>query len=163
MIPTIHTILYATDLEPHAPGVLGYAVALAQRYDAKIILLHVVEPLGPTARSLVRNVLPPEQLEDLHAQGLARLHKQICDRLEQFRVKQLESADTEIVSEVRVVEGPPAETIMEQADDVGASLIVMGTHGRAGMGELMLGSVAHKLMQQSKLPVFLVPLRSLSS
>ena len=161
MIPTIRTILYATDLEPHAPGVLGYAVALAQRHAAKIVLLHVVEPLGPTARSLVRNVLPQGQLEEMHAQGLERLHEEIRERLENFRTEQLQGADGEVVSEVRVVEGPPAETIMEQAHDAGADLIVMGTHGRAGMGEFMLGSVAHKLMQQSKLPVFLVPLRAL--
>ena len=113
MIPTIRTILYATDLEPHAPGVLGYAVALAQRHAAKIVLLHVVEPLGPTARSLVRNVLPQGQLEEMHAQGLERLHEEIRERLENFRTEQLQGADGEVVSEVRVVEGPPAETIME--------------------------------------------------
>ena len=163
MIPRIQSILYATDLEPHAPGVFSYAVALAQRHDAKIVLLHVIEPLGSTARSLVRNVVPEDQLEDIHTQGMEHIHQEIRARLEQFRTKELPSTEIELVSEVRVVEGPPAATIMGQAGEIGADLIVMGTHGRAGMGEFMLGSVAHKLMQQSTIPVLLVPLRSLTT
>jgi nucleotide-binding universal stress UspA family protein len=163
MIPQIRSILYTTDLEPHAPGVFGYAVSLAQRHDAKIVLLHVIEPLGPTAQSLVRNVVPKDQLEEIQAQGMEHIQQEIRARLEQFRAKELQSTDAELVSEIRVVEGQPAATIIEQADEIAADLVVMGTHGRAGMGEFLLGSVAHKLMQQSKIPVLLVPLRSLTA
>lgn len=161
MLPTIETILYATDLGAHAPGVFRYAVSLARRYGAKLVLLHVVEPIGPTASSLVRNVLPEDTADALEREGLARVHEQIRERLERFRIQELGAASAEegLVSKVRVVEGHPADTILREAEKLGAHLIVMGTHGRRGVGELMLGSVAHKVLQQSKVPVLVAPLR----
>ena len=53
MIPEIKNILYATDLSENARYAFGYAVSLANRCDAKITVLHVVEELSSFARSMV--------------------------------------------------------------------------------------------------------------
>ena len=165
MLPQIQTILYATDLEPHGPAVFRYALSLAQHYDAKIVLLHAVEPLGQTARSLVRNVLPANQIEELQKQTMERIFDEIRARITKLHEEVTASSGTQanLVSDVRVVEGFPATAVLEQADVLKADLVVMGTHGRSGMGEFVLGSVAHKVIQQSRVPVLLAPLRGLQS
>ena len=104
-------------------------------------------------------MLPQEQADELQARGMARIHDEIRSRLEQFREQELREADAAPVTEVRVVEDRPANAILEQAESCGADLIVMGTHGRTGVSELVLGSVAYKVIQRSKRPVLLVPLR----
>jgi nucleotide-binding universal stress UspA family protein len=57
MTPVIKKILYATDLSENARHAFGYAVSLANRYDAGIIVLHVVEELSSFARSMVEEIL----------------------------------------------------------------------------------------------------------
>ncbi len=163
MLPTVKKILYATDLEPHGPKMFRYAVSLAHRYEAKIVLLHVLEPLGPTAQTLVRNVLPTEKAEELQREGLKKIRQEISDRLDRFCKEELggDPKGRHLVAEVRIVDGHPAAAILKEAKAVKADMIVMGTHGRTGISELLLGSVAHKVVQQSALPVLLVPLRAL--
>jgi len=55
--------------------------------------------------------------------------------------------------------GQPAEAIIKEAKRVNADVIVMGSHGHSAFGEMLLGSVAHKVTQRSPVPVLLVPVR----
>jgi nucleotide-binding universal stress UspA family protein len=55
--------------------------------------------------------------------------------------------------EVRVAEGDPAETVAEQARDLGAHLVVMGTRGQGGLAKLLLGSVAERTLRRCPVPV----------
>jgi len=162
MLPNIQTILYATDLEDHARPVFRYAVSLAERYSAKIVLLYALEPLSPSAQSLVASVLPEGTSESLRVEGMERVRQRIEERLRQFCKDELgmEPDDCRVVSDARVIEGRTAATILDQAKRVSADVIVMGTHGRVGVSEMLLGSVAHRVIHQSTIPVLLIPLRS---
>jgi nucleotide-binding universal stress UspA family protein len=53
----------------------------------------------------------------------------------------------------------PAAAIVEFADEIGASVIVMASHGRSGVSRWLLGSVADKIVQSSAVPVLVVPVR----
>ena len=53
MLPSLKTILYATDLGRHAPRVLRYALSLARSYGGSVAIVHAVEPLGTAARHMV--------------------------------------------------------------------------------------------------------------
>ena len=55
------------------------------------------------------------------------------------------------------VAAPTWEGILDVAEETGASAIVMGSHGRTGVREFVVGSVSHDLMQHSSLPVLVVP------
>ena len=55
-----------------------------------------------------------------------------------------------------VVEGDPAAEILRFADESGADLIVMGSHGRTGVLRILMGSVSHKVLDQAKCPVLIV-------
>jgi len=162
MLPNIQTILYATDLEDHARPVFRYAVSLAERFGAKIVLLYAIEPLSPSAQSLVATVLPDGTPESLRMEGMKRVRQKIEERLRQFCKDELgmEPDDCKIVSDARVIEGRTATTILDQAKRISADVIVMGTRGRIGVSEMLLGSVAHKVIHQTTIPVLLIPLRS---
>jgi hypothetical protein len=58
VIPDINSTLYATNLGPHGPSVLRYAQSLARVHEAKIVLLHVLEPLTRHARHVIDQFLP---------------------------------------------------------------------------------------------------------
>lgn len=162
MIPTIQSILYATDLAPEAYRVFRHALALAQRHDAKIVLLYVMEPLGPTGESLVRNVLSEQKYREIKRSGLEQLRQEIHARLERFCQEELgkHAGEAREIAEIRIIEGQPAAVILREAENVDADVIVMGTHGYSGVARAFLGSVAQKVLQQSRIPVLVVPLRA---
>ena len=72
-LPEIKTILYATDLSRHMRPVFRHAISLAQHLNAKIIMLHVVEPLGSTGEAVISAYLGSEmaQVSDAAAQEAA--------------------------------------------------------------------------------------------
>ena len=160
MLPKLRKLLYASDLGDNAAMVFAYAVALARQHGAKIVFVHAMEPLSPTGRSLVRNIVPSDQLRQLEADGLARVRQEIDERIDRFCTAEL-GADPkarEIVSEIHIVEGHAAEVIVDQASQTGADLIVLGTHSRRGVQRALLGSVAHKVVSHTGRPVLLVPI-----
>jgi nucleotide-binding universal stress UspA family protein len=58
--------------------------------------------------------------------------------------------------EVQVVTGDPADVIVHFAQERGADLIVMGSHGHTGLRHLLLGSVAEKVLRHAPCPVLIV-------
>ena len=146
-IPEIKTILYATDLGTHMRPVFRFAVSLAQRYQARIIMLHVLEPLGATGHAVVDMYLSKQQAQKLEQDGLKKILKLMKKRVERFYAEEMsDSPDhTELVDEVVVVEGRPSEEISRQADRFDADLIVVGTGTTPGLLHGMLGSTAHAI------------------
>jgi universal stress protein A len=142
---TITRILVPTDFGATSDAALEYATTVAKRFGASLHLLHVVDHpfIGGAFGSEVHITSVPAMrvhLVEEAANRLARL-------LPQFgRV----AARTE----VRV--GKPADIIREVAEEHGADLIVMGTHGRTGVAHLLLGSVAEKIVREAPCPVLTV-------
>ncbi len=161
MLPAIRTILYATDLPPYGSAIFRYAVRLARQFDARIILLHVLEPIGETAETLVRGVVPAETFEAVHKEGLERVREEIRGRLERFSREELgdETGAGTLVTEVHLREGRPASVIIEEAKANGADMIVLGARSHAAVAELFLGSVAAKVVHSSDIPVLLIPVK----
>jgi nucleotide-binding universal stress UspA family protein len=159
VLPQIKTILYATDLAPRAPVVFRHAVGVAKGVGARIVLLHALEPLGTTAASLVENVVPRDQLDAVRRQGLANVEKEIHSRLDAFCKQELGpgASERDVVAEIRILHGAPAQTILAEAARLPADLIVMGTHGHPALERFLVGSVASRVVQQSPIPVLLVP------
>ncbi|HZK62903.1 MAG TPA: universal stress protein, partial [Puia sp.] len=58
-----------------------------------------------------------------------------------------------------IEEGKPFEVILKVAEEWGADLIVIGTHGRKGFSHLLMGSVAEKIIRHSTRPLFVIPTR----
>ena len=158
----IKNILYATDLGPHSPEVLRHAMGFSRAFNAKIHVLHVMEPLSDYAESLLSSYMSEEMRTKVSRDGFEEARQEMEKRAERIcrdsglTLKELE----EMVGEVQVVQGVPYQTILETAQRLDADIIVMGSHGRTVVGEMLLGSVAHKVTMKSKVPVLLVPISS---
>ena len=154
----IRTILFATDLSGHAPEVAGHAIGIAQRFGAKVHVLHALEPLSDYNYWLLDNYLPYETQELLRQPGgLDAARQGMRQRLEQFCREQ--GAPEGTIASIKVVEALPALAILDEAKTIGADLIVIGSHGHSALSEIFMGSVAHKVIMNSRLPVLLVPIK----
>lgn len=160
MFPEIKTIIYASDLGQHTRPVFRHAIAMAQKFGAKIVVLHVMEPLGVSAQAIIDSYLPEGSYAELHEEGFHKTRNLMKERIEKACEEELGvSADeSQLIDSVEVVEGFPAQVIYETARKRNAELIVLGSHGHSRLGELLIGSTARKLTHMSRIPVLLVPI-----
>jgi nucleotide-binding universal stress UspA family protein len=134
---SIRHILLPTDFSEQSVAAFHLASALARDHQACITVLHVREtPVVPFAEF---GAVPPLDVPP---------RTELLEKLAHF-----EPADRSINVEYFVADGVPAEEIVRTATDRGCDLIVMGTHGRTGLGRLLMGSVAEEVMRKAPCPV----------
>jgi len=160
MIPDIKKILYATDMSPNARYAFGYAASLANRYDAKITIIHVVEELSPTAQLLIGDIIGEKRWSSLKGEREDTIITTIRERLENF----CESFYREMpqcrlaIERVLVETGPAVSRIIEAAESTDADVIVMGSHGQGMLQEVMIGSTSRRVLRRCNKPVLVVRL-----
>lgn len=163
MLPRVRTILFPTDIGPQAINVLRHAEALAIANSAEIFLLHVVEPLSAHALNVMKHYLSVEAAHAIHESGIGELRQELESRLQSFLDEESAARSNSglAMPSIRIAEGRPAETILREAEALHADVIVMGTHGHSALGEIVMGSVANRVLHRAEVPVFLIPFRSL--
>jgi nucleotide-binding universal stress UspA family protein len=133
------TVLFATDFSPASNVAFNVAAALARDYRARLIALHVVEPVRMGFAEFTTYVGPDE------------------DKGEAMKLlTALRAPSPRVTIEHRLLEGDPATVIRESAAETGADLIVMGTMGRTGLTRLVMGSVAEEVLRSAPCPVLTV-------
>jgi nucleotide-binding universal stress UspA family protein len=143
-------ILCPTDLSAAGDDAVDVAFALTQP-GAMVHLLHVCEP-GYMASPFD---LTPIIATAPSPEALAALEKKVAAHLR--RLVPEESLARNVRHQTHIVhDANPAGIINRLAQELKAEAIVMGTHGRTGLGRLVMGSVATDLLKTSKLPVVLV-------
>ena len=159
MYPEIKTILYATDLGDHMRSVFRFTLGMAKKYEARIIMLHVAEPLSSGVQFAIKVYMPEASATEIIRDGMADALEKMRQRLDEFCEEELKQspADRELIAGVKVVSGRPAETITQQAEQLQADLIVVGTHTDPSFGAQLIGSTARKVTQLSKTPVLVIP------
>lgn len=155
---TIKTILVPTDFSPGSQAAIEHATALAQLANAEVVVLHVIETLAYTmeeslhrvdAGTMVKSMTESPQLLDVYAlvqRAVEPALDQVVAGLQKKRVP----------ASRRVLQGTAYEQIAAQAKELGADLIVMGTHGRRGASHLFMGSVAERVVRTAPCPVLTV-------
>jgi len=157
----IKTILYATDFGKYTRPAFRMAVNLAKQHDAKIIFLYVIEPLNANTVSIINAYMPTGTIEELYQESVEELRNKAHERIDKFCQEELQGEEFPGGKpDPEIVEGSPAETILKIADKKEADLIVMGSHAHGVLDNLFIGSVADKVVNRSKKPVLLVPLKS---
>jgi nucleotide-binding universal stress UspA family protein len=137
------SILVPIDLGDHATEVLGYAVALAARLDAKVHVLHVVP------WSLLGAEIPIAVTETGMAEIVAHRQQDLEQLVASF-------ADKVPFDSVELKTGDARAEIATAAERRHVDLIVMGTHGRRGVSRLLIGSVTEHVARIAPCPVLLV-------
>jgi len=144
---TLQHLLVPTDFSAHADAALSHAVSLADRFNAALHLLHVVNDPGAGWYGLGDAEVQIDRLREM-AEAKAR------DRLQGM-------AEDSSAVEVRTAVAQRlnldvAHVIQEYVAGHTIDLVVMGTHGRQGLERLVLGSVANRLIRRSGCPVLTV-------
>jgi nucleotide-binding universal stress UspA family protein len=144
-------ILVPLDRIPEHEQGIPLAVNLAKVCKANLHLVTVVPTFGTLEgeRKAASRLMPGTT-----AVALDMVEAEADDYLNSILAK-LHDSDLTITTEVR--RGDPPICIVETAEESGADLIVLGTHGRAGMDAFWSGSVAPKISSRSNLPLLLVP------
>jgi nucleotide-binding universal stress UspA family protein len=159
MLPTIKKILCAIDLNDHAQLTFRYAMGLAQQYQAKVILLHVIEPLNDVGVAMLETYISQIEVQQLHQEALETVRKNIQQRLDDFykeESQQVLNAE-QLFEKILILEGSPAKTIIEQSLNNQIDMIVMGTHHHSIMGEILAGSTVRRVTHLSHIPVLIIP------
>ena len=138
-VPRISQILVATDFSPQASNALEWGRRLAGAFEAKLILLHVIDIFSMERIGCVTGGFDP----------LSLLREQARKCMAELKT---------LVPDARTVirEGSPRPVIVDAALELDCQLIVMGTHGRSGLAHLLLGSVAEYVVRNGKVPVLTV-------
>lgn len=142
---SIQRILAPLDFSDHARRALRHARGLARQYGARLLLLHVVEPMACPSDLGYTPVITDEMVEEIRREAGARLDEAVagekargieCDGMLRF--------------------GRPYLEIAEAASELGADLIVLTTHGYTGLKHVLLGSTAERVVRHAPCPVLVV-------
>ena len=159
MIPKINKILYATDLSENSAYAFYFAIDLAQKHNANIIILHAVEPIPPDIMPYIER----ETKVKIERDNIRESIEETKSRLQSFctRVEgQTGPPCIELVSKTLVPLGHPTEEILNAADREDCDLIILGTHGKGFLAHTFLGSVSSAVLHRTRKPVFIIPLPS---
>ena len=142
MTQLFRKVLCPIDFSEHSLTALDVALKVVQQNDAALYLLNVA-PMPAGAAGFQPVPMDPYPYVEK-------------DRREQLEKLAQERIPATVRYEMLVTSGDPAERVLETARGRDADLIVMGTHGRKGLGHLVLGSVAERVVRESPIPVLTV-------
>lgn len=143
----IRSILLPTDFSECAVHALPAAASLARLHGARIICLHVIEPMVPTVGwTPVAEPLPVADLSERLEQTAASELPKVARR------EECAGVDVEDV----IAHGEAASEIVRVAKERGADLIVISSHGRTGLGRILFGSTAEAVVRHASCPVLVV-------
>lgn len=154
-LPEIKTILYTTSLGKHTRPVFRHAVKLADVLNAKIVILHVVEPIGEMGSALIKNYLPDDLIKKIHDEGINQIHQDMHARIEKFCEEELSSLTTKAKLDVEyaVIEGNHIDSILNEAKKRNVQMIIMGAENAFGRHS----QTTQQVVKNATVPVVIVP------
>lgn len=137
-------VVFPTDFSETSVAALPWAKKMTEQFDAKLHCVTVVEP--PVVYTAMEVPLDMPTLEEVaaHAGG----------QLEEFAREHFGASATSIVQ--KVLTGRPVDEIARYADEIGAVMIVMATHGHSGLRHLLIGSTTEGVVRHANCPVLTV-------
>jgi universal stress protein A len=142
---TFEKILTAIDFSGNSDYAFEYALTLATQFQAELTIMHVInEPVD--LRGFYVPHISFEQLEKEIEEGAVKMMEKFC----QTHMGAFTNYKTAIVT------GIPYEEIIKGAENAGASLIVLGTHGRTGLDHIIFGSTAERVVRSASCPVLTI-------
>lgn len=164
MLPEIDHILYATDLSESARLALRHAASLANRLQAHLTMLHVlpdwVELMSEETGFDIETHFDRRTWENFNANATAQAQEKARMRMAEMAAEcRVDSPDCPVAkATIKVVQGDAAARILEELQSGDYNLVVMGAHGQGPFMDMLLGSVANKIVRLSPVPVLTVRL-----
>jgi nucleotide-binding universal stress UspA family protein len=151
----IKKVLIALDYNPTAQKVAEEGFLIAKSMKAEVTLLHVIsDPINYTSTGhvLIMGFTGKMDIPPIEKDGLDALKKASRDFLDQSKIH---LGDDSIQTMVK--EGDCAEAILKAAKEIHADTIVIGTHSRKWLENVLMGSVAENVLRQTTIPLYIIP------
>jgi nucleotide-binding universal stress UspA family protein len=142
-------LVVAIDFGERTDRILAAARKTARATGAQVYLVHVAEP----EPAFVGYKAGPDVVRDQVAQEYREQHRLLQSYADEMRAAGIDTT-------ALLIQGPIAESILKEAADVEAELIIMGTHGRSAVFEIVVGGISHAVLRNTTIPVLLVPVRN---
>ena len=139
-------LLVAVDLSESTQTIVEKVEEINKEYPAKVWILHNAEP----EPDILEFKVDPLAARETLAKKFHNEHRQIQEIANRLRKAGLEAT-------ALLVHGATVETILKEASDLDVDMIVVGTHGRGAMYQLLLGSVSKGILHKSRYPVLVIP------
>lgn len=139
-------LLVAVDLSESTQTIVEKVEEINKEYPAKVWILHNAEP----EPDFVEFKVDPLAARETLAKKFHNEHRQIQEIANRLRKAGLDAT-------ALLVHGATVETILKEASDLDVDMIVVGTHGRGAMYQLLLGSVSEGVLHKSRYPVLVIP------
>jgi nucleotide-binding universal stress UspA family protein len=141
-------LLVAADLSDSTEIIVKKVEEIANPLSAKVWIIHNAVPEPDTLEFKV----DPQAAREALAKKFHQEHCQIQEIAERLRIAGLDTT-------ALLVHGPTVETILEEAEKLDVDMIVVGTHGRSAMYQLIMGSVSEEILHKSLCPILVIPTR----
>jgi nucleotide-binding universal stress UspA family protein len=164
MLPEIKHILYTTDLSESARLALRHAASLASRYHAQLTMLHVlpdwVELMSEEAGFDIKAHFDRQTWQNINAaatnMAVDKARARVAEMAKECRIDHPDCPVAKAI--IKVVQGDAATRILEELQSGDYNMVVMGAHGQGPFMDMLLGSVANKIVRLSPVPVLTVRL-----
>jgi len=137
----LRRVLFATDFSDVSQQAMEYSIGLARRFKAKLFVCHALDLTVAGVYDAALFVLPA-RVQELTEEAERKIHSSF--------------AGSGLDWEPLLVQGDTALAIADAADEKDVDLIIAGTHGRRGLGRVLLGSVAERVLHTTKRPILTV-------
>ena len=139
-------LLVAVDLSESTEKLVNVTEEIAKAMSAKVWILHNAEP----PPDVLEFTSDPQTAREARANKFRGEHRQIQKIADRLRQAGLDAT-------ALLVHGATVATILKEASDLNVDMIVVGSHGRGAMYQLLLGSVCEEVLRNSRCPIVVVP------
>lgn len=143
----LKNILVAVDFNDAVGELLGYAEGLAEKFGAKVWVVHVAEP-DTTSTGVEPG---PQYIRDFKAEDLREIHHNLQSICKTFLGQEVEY-------EALLIQGSTVETVLEEARKLQSDLLIVGTHKYSFLHNLLQERVSLKLLKKASIPVLAIPI-----
>jgi nucleotide-binding universal stress UspA family protein len=163
----IQKILYATDLSENARHAFGYAVSLANMYEAQLVILYV-ESDDPNVEERLMKHVDPKQWDIIKKQNMEDAREVLIGKKKQSEtIRQVLNHFCNITAEasggpltvrdeIEILAGNPAQEIISLAKEKNCDLIVLGSQGQTTSFDKNIGTTAEEVLRKVRIPVMVI-------
>jgi nucleotide-binding universal stress UspA family protein len=142
------TLLVPIDFSAATGSLLQTAASFAQALNARLIVLHVLQPVAPIG--------DPTMVPDLAQVTSLQKAAEESARVQLARACEQVAAQG-VAVEQELLDGPASAVILDRIRALSADLVIIGSHGHTALYDLLLGSTSHSVLKKSPCPVVVVP------
>jgi nucleotide-binding universal stress UspA family protein len=139
----VKNVLFATDFSEASEAALPYAAAFSERFGSELHLTHVLPDVKFLRPGAPDPAIFGSIYDDAHSNA-------------QGKMRRLSKRMKAVPHQVCVRHGEIARVVSDMVQELEIDLVIAGTHGRTGLGRLIMGSVAEEILRQAPCPVLTV-------